>query len=282
MEKEKTSIEENEAIPNGSEKTEWPSISFQKGKGVSVCDNQHDFAWFLDAVKLSRQKRVRFLLIDSGVFDRSQLEWLLEAGGDLYTSDESRQDFSELEGLLKACRKGRSLLVFFLYGSLGKEEEEDSSALFNLQNLGRGGAYLHISNREHERKFSHMISLAQSCRDGGSRLVYYHHGPLDQGLVELGNNGAWVHIPDKSIKSEDDRRLLVELALSADSTKSGLVLHVENELSFSLLDEFQKARAHILFKKKHIDFKSPLKKIEQTAAKRKLDFRAYYLHPILP
>ena len=50
----------------------------------------------------------------------------------------------------------------------------------------------------------------------------------------------------------------------------------------TLLDEFQKARAHILFKKKHIDFKSPLKKIEQTAAKRKLDFRAYYLHPILP
>lgn len=287
MEEEKTAIEEQENAPLDAAASEsFPAAVF-RGNRVSVCDNQHDFAWFLDAVKFSREKRARFQLIDSGVFDRFQLEWLLEAGADLYTSDESRSDFSELEGLLQASRRGRALLVFFQYGVLeadkqeeaAEEEEEESSGLFDLANLGRGGAYLHVSNRAHTRDGSLLCSLAQSCRDGGSRLVYYHHDSLDPSLDELGRRGAWVHISDKSIRAEEDRMLLVELALSASSGRAGLVLHVENEMSFPLLDELQKAGAHILFKKQHIDFKSPLRKISENAAKKRLDFRAYYLHP---
>ena len=252
-----------------------------KGKDITVRDDQVDFPWLFDSVSLCRKKGSRFRLIDSGKFDRVQLEWLAEAGMDFYTSDETRTDFLEIELVNKACKKGGGIFAYFLHGSFMKEETKDSSSesFSSLQDMGRRGVFLHTSNRERERDFSQLVELAHACSTGGSWLVYYHHGQIVSSLVPLGKYGTWVHITDQSLREIDDATLVMDTVESVLSGGVRLVLHVEKGLGFALLYKILKARAFILFKSSLFDYKSPLRRLEKKAKQRKVDFRAYYLYP---
>jgi len=275
MEKEITNKTNAEAIEKGYE---FLSLA-AKGQDITVRDDQYGFYWLLDSAKLCRKKG-RFRLIDSGQLDRFQLKELAAAGADLYTSDKARQDVQELEFISKAYKKGRGLIAYFHYGALEGAEESDFLSFSDLMDLGRSGVYLHLSNREKERGLSKLNQLAYSCRRGQSWLVYYHHGSLEPSLMELGGNGSWIHVSDRSIQGTEDNELLLDVIKSARSAGTNLVFYVEKGLDVFLLKKIIRAGAVVLFKSSLIDYRSPFKPLEKEARKKKLDFRAYYLYTI--
>ena len=176
--KEETKKDENTGI---QEKAYKLLSSVSKGQDLTVRDDLFEFSWLLDSVKIARKKGCRFRLVDSGQLDGSQLEWLAKAGADLYTSDEFRCDAFELDLLSRACRKAGSFVAYFHNGLLEQVNEEEKSLPITfsaLLNLTRSGIYLHLTNKENKRDFSHLNSIAHACQRGGSWVVYYHHGPL--------------------------------------------------------------------------------------------------------
>lgn len=266
---------------------EFPAKGYQllslatEGKDITVRDDQYDFSWLLDAIKHCRKRSFRFRLIDSGQLKCSELEWLVQAGADLYTSDEARPNVSELRFLSRVCKRGKAIIAYFHHGSLEEESgDKASSASFSdLKDLGASGFYLHLSNKEEKRAFSHLNLLASICHQAGSWLVYYHHGPLEPYLDELGVNGAWIHLSDKSLKQSENNSFLLDIIKSARSAGANLILHLEKGLDFSFLRDIVKAGAFILFEFSLFDFKSPFLILEKETKRKKLDFRAFYLYP---
>ena len=250
-----------------------------KGTDITVRDDQHEFPWLLDSVKLCRKKGARFRLIDSGKLDRFQLEWLAGAGADLYTSDEARAEASELEHVNRTCQKGGAFVAYFHYGSLESEEESSSISFLDLKDMGRSGIYFYLSNREMKREVSKLNELAHACRKGGSWLVYYLHGSLENSLEDLARNEAWIHVTDQIFQEPEDPALVLDKLRAAVSAGAKLILHVEKGLDLSLLRDVIKTQAFVLFKSSLFDHKSPFRALERKTRKRKLDFRAYYLYP---
>lgn len=252
--------------------------SVEMGQDLTLRDDQFDFPDMLDAVKICRGKGLRFRLVDTGRFDRFQLEWLLGAGADLYTSDDIPRDLQELEGLQKSCRNGSSLLAFFQHQECGSLNDAEPSVASKLLGLARSGIYLHISNREMKRDISLLRMLAEDCLASGSWLVYYHHGPLVAETEELGRGGAWIHLSDESIQSGEDQAVLMDLVKSCQSSGANLVLYLKRGMDYLVLQDVVGIGAVVLFKTSQIDYRSPLKELERAAARKIIDFRAFYLH----
>ncbi len=249
-----------------------------KGKDITVRDDQYEFPWLLDSVRLCRKKGARFRLVDSGKLDRSQLEWLAGAGADLYTSDEARAEASELQQVNRSCQKGGAFVAYFHNGPLEPEEESSSISFFDLKDMGRGGVYFYLSNREAKREISQLNELAYACRKGGSWLVYYLHGPLENSLEDLARNEPWIHVTDQIFQESEDPALVLDKVTTAISAGARLVLHLEKGLSLSLLGDIIKTQAVVLLKSSLFEKKSPLRALERKM-RRRLDFRAYYLYP---
>jgi hypothetical protein len=249
------------------------------GRNITLRDDQYDFPVILDSVKLCRQRGFRFRLIDSGKLDRFHLEWLGEAGADFYTSDEARAGFFELELVNKACKRGRAFIAYFHHAPLELSKEKDSFSFSELQEMGRYGIYLHITNRENPRDISQVSELAYACRQGGSWLVYYHHGLLEPSFSELGRNGAWIHVSDQSLLKAENMTLILDQVKSLLAAGAKLVVHLEKGMDLRLLHDIMAAGVFVIFKSLLFDYKSPFRILERKAAKRKLDFRAYYLYP---
>lgn len=243
---------------------------------VTVRDDQHEFPWLLDSAKISRKRGHRFRLVDSGKLESSQMEWLAEAGADIYTSDEDRPDVFVLDLLIRACRRSGSFVAYFYNGILEPAEGEEKQppiSFTELLNLARSGIYLHLTNKTEKRGFSHLNPLAHACQGGGSWVVYYHHGPLDPALEELARSRAWIHVSDRSLEGEEEVALLLDIIKSARSAGTNAVLHLEKGIDSMLLRDIVRAGAYVLFNLSHLDDKSPLR------AMKKPDFRAYYLYP---
>lgn len=271
----------NESLKEGEERAKkiYNLLSLaKKGGDITVRDDQHDFSCLLDAVKACRKKGFRFRLIDSGSFDLFRLEWLAEAGADIYTSDEARSNVFELELINKACQRGGAVLAYFHHGSLDEEKKPNSLSFFDLKEMGRCGIYLHFTNRERARDISQLNELTDACRRGGSWLVYYHHGAFEPSLDDLGTNGVWVHVSDKSLPDAGITQVM-DRVNSALSSGIRLVIHLDEGLDFLLLRGIIKAGAFVLFKSALFDYRSPFRSLEREAKKRKLDFRAFYLYP---
>ncbi|MGB2763463.1 MAG: hypothetical protein WBC02_05565 [Candidatus Aminicenantaceae bacterium] len=251
----------------------------QKGEDITVRDDQYEFPSLLDSVKICRQKGFRFRLIDSGNLDRFQLEWLAGAGADVYTSDEVRKNLSEFDLVNRACKKGGAIFGYFFHGSFEPDEEQDSISFFDLLEMGRTGIYLYCTNRVREREIAQLNELAYACKKGGGWLVYYHNGTLEHSFEELGRNGAWIHITDLSIRESENAALVLDELKFLLSVGLNLVLHLENEMDFSLLRDVIRAGALVLFKSSLFDYKSPFRELEKEVKRKNLDFRAYYLYP---
>jgi hypothetical protein len=76
----------------------------------------------------------------------------------------------------------------------------------------------------------------------------------------------------------DEHSLLLEIIRSARSAGTNCVIHFEKESDYYPLKDIQEAGAVMLFKSKLIDYRSPLKPLQDKAAHPNLDPRAYYLY----
>jgi hypothetical protein len=250
----------------------------EKEADLTIRDDQGDFAAFLDAAKRCRAKGGRFRLIDTGKFGVFELEWLAEAGSDIYTSNEARPNIAEIGLLTRASSRGDAIIAYFHQGALARNAERESTSLSFLMNIGRSGAYVYLTNRDVERSFPDLAALAYNCRSAGTRLIYYHHGPLAAELADPGRNGAWIHLSDSSLEFAEDTRSLLDVIEDASAAGAGLVLHVERGLPLSLLRDIMHAGAFVLFATVPSGRGSSLRPLEQKARRRAPDFRAYYLY----
>lgn len=255
----------------------------QLGKDLTVRDDQFVFSVVLDATKICRRRGGRFRLIDTGKLSLSELEWLGEAGADIYTCDEARARLEDLDFLRRACRRGKAVVAYFHYGEINEKKENSvpTTSLPFLATLGQLGVYLHLSNQERERDLEGISRLASNFRKAGVWMVYYHHGPLDQRLGGLIREGAWLHLSDKSLSSEEDVRWLVETMAENSGEKPRLVLHLEQGLTLTQTLDLERTGAFLLFKTPPSDYRSAFYAIERSSKRRRLDFRSYYLYPTL-
>lgn len=279
--------ERNDEIRNREKDTadkayELISLS-QAGQDITIRDDQNDFSSLLDAVRICRSRGRRFRLVDSGVLDIFHLEWLGEAGADIYSSDEARTITEELDLIRKSCRRGHAITAYFCHGPFNEGAGGSPDLFRTLKQAGRIGIYLHLSNRERKRDGVQLEDLARACRQGGSRLIYYHHGKIEPSLKDLARSGAWIHVSDTSFPDGEAFSLLMDVIEEGKAGGSRLILHVEKGLSLPELKDIFEAGAHVLFKTPPSDRTSPLRSLEKKARKKKLDFRAYYLYTtILP
>ncbi|MDH7512117.1 MAG: hypothetical protein QHH14_04105 [Clostridiales bacterium] len=249
----------------------------KKGFELTVRDDQHKFSTLADAARICRSKGGRFRLIDMGKFSLSELEWLGEAGADIYTSDEARPKIEQLDLLRRACYRGRAMVAYFHHGHIPEERSDRANSVAFLSEVGRQGVYLHLSNREKKRDWDALVELASSCRSAGTWLVYYHHGPLDEGAGRVVRSGGWIHLSDRSLPTPGDVSSLSEMIRESSSGGAKFVLHIEEGLAIDVLKDILKAGAFVLFKTPASDFRSRFRELEKRASKKKLDFRAYYL-----
>lgn len=249
-----------------------------QGQTITVRDDQYDYSWLMDAVKTHRQRGGRFRLVDSGFLEPGQIQWMAEAGADLYTSDSVGRGEHDLVFFNKACQKGHSITALFHHGPLIGEEEEERLSFSQLKNLGSSGIYIHISNREHSRDMSLMNELAYSCSKGGSWLVYYHHGPLLSDCVFLAESGSWIHISDQNLTEEEHIHMAMDVQKTAHSAGAGLVLVVDSMIKISWLWDIIRSGGFIFFKNRHFDYKSPFRAVQEQALLRLPDFKGYYLN----
>lgn len=271
---------ENEEVKNEPEKEDLQSsVDNISGKmDLTFRDDQHDYAWLLDVIRMRKPRGNRFRLVDSGVLEGHQIETLVGMGADLYTSDRARKDILELESILMTAKSGGTIVASLLQNEIVSEEEPGFIPLASLANLGRQGLFFHVSNRERDRKLADLSQIAVQCRKGSSRLIYYHHGPMTPEFVGLAKEGIWIHVSNKSIQSEDDLFLFLDMTAAARLSGANCVLYVEKEMSLSSLREAVKSPAIVLFKTAPVDFKSPFKPLSDEAMKKHLDFRAFYLY----
>ncbi len=267
-----------ESAPSGDSLETLLASAGMGADALTVRDDLYDEATLLDAVRIYRRGGGRFRLVDSGRLDRFRLEWLLEAGADLYTSDESRTDLEELEGLLRAAGKGRSILSYFVRGSFPEEGADGETVPNPLLQLGRAGAYLHVSNREQNRSPDVLLALAAECEAGGSHLVIYHHGPFGPEMVELAGANLWLHLDERSLAESDAREFFLDV-LKSRGSRARFVLYSEGKSEALWLKETLTAGAYLRFQGKQFDYRSPYKSLERAASRKKLPHTAYFLHP---
>jgi len=271
---------ENEEVKNELEQDDQKS-SVDKISGkmdLTFCDDQYDYDWFLDVLNRGKPRRVRFRLVDTGKFEGHQLEKMVGMGADLYTSDRVRKDVLELEFILKAAKSVGTIVAFLLQNEIVSEEKHNFIPLASLAHLGRQGLFFHVSNREKDRNLADLSQIGVQCRKGSSRLIYYHHGPMTPEFVDLAKEGVWIHMSNKSIQSEDDLFLFLDMTAAARTSGANCVLYVEKEMSFSFLHEAVKSPALVLFKTAPVDFKSSFKPLVDEAVSKHLDYRAFYLY----
>jgi hypothetical protein len=253
-------------------------IRAEQGLEITTRDDQDEFTVFLDTAKISRRNGGRLRLVDSGRFTVFELEWLAEAGADVYTADEARPNRAELDLLAQACARGDAVIAYFHRGPLSEGEADIPSSWAFLKEISRSGVDVHLSNRERPRDLAGLAGLADNCRKAGTRLVYYHHGRVESGLAGLARDGAWIHLSNETLGDTESPSLLEDVAREASAAGTGVVLHLERGLPVETLRDLLKAGAFLLFKTPPSDRRSRSRAAEDRARKKKLDRRSYYLH----
>jgi hypothetical protein len=245
---------------------------------VTIRDDQSDFPSLLDSAKACRRNGGRLRIIDSGKLAAFELEWLAEAGADIYTSDLGRKALPEFVLIQNASRKGNAVTAYFHHAPFYFEEKEEAVSFTSLKEMGRSGLYLYLSNKTAPRDFLKLEELAYASAAAGNHLVYYHHGLLDPALEELARQGAWIHVSCQSLQKEDDQVFLCDCVRSARQRGANIVFHVESPVNLSWLKDILAAGTNVFFRMPPSDYRSALRPLEVEAQRRKLDERAYYLY----
>jgi hypothetical protein len=247
--------------------------------GAIVRDDQFDFPALLDAVKTARRGGARLKLVDSGRLSAAELEWLGEAGADIFTSDRVRPILHELVLIGKAAARGGGAAAYLHHGPFEPGAKEEALSFEALKELGRSGIRIAVSNGGSPRDFDVLDELAAACARGGTRLVYYHHGSCVPDLEPIARAGAWIHVAGAALQNERDVAAVCDLARAALARHGNIVLHIEKAPAPVWLADLFAAGVQVLFQTPPSDYRSPLKPFEIEAARHSPDSRSYYLHP---
>jgi hypothetical protein len=241
-------------------------------------DDQADADVIFDEARRRRERGERLRLVDSGRATTIELERLCLAGVDVFSSDKAGRSPDDWIILSKAAEKGGGSVAHFQHGPLVSDPSAGVPSLGDLKEAARLGLRLYLSNKTETRAPEDVIVLAEAARDGGRRLGFYHHGPQEPWLLELARRGAWIHVSPDLTAAEAPTPLLLEIAAEAAARGAGLVVHVEQAASGTVLEDLREAGAYLLFRTPPSDYRSPLRPLEEKAARRLPDSTASYLY----
>jgi hypothetical protein len=241
-----------------------------------VRDDSGDLAALLDLHRERRRSGGRVKLIDTGKLAVPDLERLAEAGLEIFTSDAVRTDPHGLILVALAARKGGAGAAFFVHGQFRDPGDPAGISFEAVLELARTGMRVAVSNGRIPRDMSALVRLADACRKGGTRLIYYHTGPPEASLAGLCRAGAWLHLEAPAL-GPDDAQLAVECAGAALAAGGGLVLHVPEAIDPDAFTDLHGSGAFVLFHTPPSDYRDPRRELEARAARRRLPPEAAYL-----
>lgn len=244
---------------------------------LTVRDDQFEFPWLVDAARLSRRRGGRFRVVDSGRNDIVSLCRLSEAGAEIYTSDETRPDPNELIPVALSGRKSGSPTFCYIHGPLS-DDLKAFAIRGTVLELGRTGVDIHLSNRERTRPADELLALAEACRHGHGRLVYYHFGRLEPYLENLAAEGGWIHWLAQELESEKAEFLITDILRAGRKSGAGFILHLEDAGSTARLRRIFEAGGFLEFHTPPSESSPDRRKLEVECARRRPDARAFYLH----
>ena len=236
------------------------------GRRLVIRDDQNTFEELLDAARASRERKERFGVLDTGKLGVSELEWIAEAGADIFTSDEARPNALELALIARACARGGGLVALLVNGDLGDRHAD----------LARDGVILHVSNRERAVDPLVLEGTAKAAGPGGGFLVYYHHGAPVPGLEGPAAAGGRIHLSDKALE-EEDLDLMTTLLEASRAGRGEVLLYIEKGMPVRFLGALFDAGAVLLFKTPPSDRRSLMRGLERKAAKRRPDPGSFYM-----
>jgi len=257
-------MDENEFIP--------------KAGDLVLRDDQADFFAILDEGRKRRKQGARLRLIDSGHASVLELERLCLSGAEIFTSDGAGRTPDDLTVLNTAAEKSGVLIAHFQHGPLLPDSSGGVLPLGALRQAARRGICLYLSNKTEARRTEDLIVLAEEARLGRRRLGYYHHGEPTPALEELARRGAWIHVSADPKGVDSSTALLRDVAVQAAAAGAGLVIHLEHVVPAPAIEDLWEAGAYLLFRIPPSDYRSAFRILEEKAARRPLDPRAYYLY----
>jgi hypothetical protein len=241
-----------------------------------VRDDSGDLAALFDLLRDRRRAGGRAKLIDSGKLGTPDLERLAEAGMDIFSSDAVRTDAHGLVLIGLAARNGGSSAAYFVHGPFRDSGDTPGISFDNILELARTGMRIAVSNGRVPREAAALDRLADACRKGGTRLVYYHAGPADDPLVDLCRAGVWLHL-DAAAQDPAGASIVGDCARAALAAGGGLVLHVSEPIDPDAFADFFGSGAFILFHTPPADYRDPRRALEERAKARPLLSGAFYL-----
>jgi len=257
--------------------SDFPLDPASDGTTLTLRDDRLAFPAFIDAASSCRRRGIRFRLIDQGRLTPSELEWLGQAGADIYTSDRARQALAEFVLMRKSAVRGGALVAYFHHGPLADEPAAGVVPFEALREMGLSGIDIHISDDKGERDAARLAELADDCSRGGAVFVLYRHGPLGEAQENLARRGAWIHVSNATLAGDDEVRFLCDCVDAARKAGSNVILHVDAGISASVAGEIMAKGGIVLFKTPPSDYRSPLRRVEDAAKRFRLSPRSYYL-----
>jgi hypothetical protein len=241
-----------------------------------VRDDAGDLAGLMDLHRARRRAGGRLKLIDAGRLAVPDLERLAEAGVEIHSSESARSDPHELVLIALAGRKGGAAAAFLVEGPFHAADEGGDLSFGDILDLGRTGMRIAVSDGRVARDPEDLDRLADACRKGGTRLIFYHAGSPAIPLAELCRTGAWVHV-DAAAFGSDAVAVASEWARAAAAAGGGLILHVSGPIAPDALADLFHAGAYILFRTRPFDYRDPRRAIEARSARRPAPAEASYL-----
>lgn len=235
-----------------------------------VRDDEADFSKLRDTAIASRRRGTRLRLVDTGRLTAFDLEWLGEAGAEIYTSDKAGRTTAEAARIAAATHKSGGSTAFLVRGGL---------AFDDLVEMARSGVALAISSKDRPFDLGLLAALAREAARECFPLVYYHHGPVGPGLEEVACAGAWIHVVATELGAFEDAADAAALARFAAKAGAGVVLHVDRAIPSSWLEDFFEGEGYAVFHLPPSDYRSPLRPLEELASRRLPGPRSGYLYP---
>jgi len=239
-----------------------------KGQRLIIRDDIFNFAELQGLLEFASPKKLKPIILDTGLFSLDELTVLSEFRFALYTGDLARPDFLQLAAMTELLKKKNCPVYFFL--------EDGSQAEALDSKLTSGLKTVFVSSRHKNWEANQLSRLAGETSAGGAVLVYYHHGQPEDSLAEWPKKNCWLHLSNRFF-DETSQSVVLELLGKIRERKGHLIFHLDMPASFDYINSLNEGGAHLVFNFSPIETRTRLSKLESLWRKKRLPEQAFFL-----
>jgi len=240
-----------------------------KGQRLIIRDDVYEFNELQGMLELASRKKLKPIILDTGLFGLNELTVLSRFYFAFYTGDLARPDFLQLAAITELLNKNHCPVYFFL--------EEGSQADALDAKLASELAVVFVSSRQKRWETSQLSGLAEETLAGGTTLVYYHHGQPEESLAEWPKKNCWLHLSNRFF-DETNQPVVLELLKNIRQTKAHVIIHLDIPASLDYINNLSEGGAHLIFNFGPIETRSRLSRLESSWNKKKLREKVFYLY----